>query len=141
MDVRQTLDAARSSIKRVKAIRARMDFYRDLATRATSSMEAVRVSGTDNHSKVEDNVVRLIDAQELLDKELARSEHVIAEAERLVATLDEPKHSIMAYRYLMGMSWDEIACIVGYEKRQVFRYHGWALQELNRKAKFVIECH
>lgn len=135
MDVRQTLDTARSSIKRVKAIKARMDFYMDLATKATSSLEAVRVSGTGNHSKVEDNVVRLIDAQELLDKELARSEHVIAEAERLIATLEEPKHSIMAYRYLMGMRWDEIAQVVSYDKRYVYKLHGWALQDLNRKTK------
>lgn len=140
MDVRQTLDTARSSIKRVKAIKARMDFYMDLATKATSSLEAVRVSGTGNHSKVEDNVVRLIDAQELLDKELARSEHVIAEAERLIATLEEPKHSIMAYRYLMGMAWAEIADVVGYEKRQVFRYHGWSLQELKRRFDSVEEA-
>ena len=133
MDVRETLDTARSAVKRMKAIRARMDFYRDLATRATSSMEAVRVSGTGNHSKVEDNVVRLIDAQEALDRELARSEATIADAERLVAMLEEPRHSIMAYRYLMGMAWDDVSRIVGYDKRQVFRHHGWALQELKHK--------
>lgn len=135
MDVRQTLEEARASIRRIKAINARIDFYMDTATRATSSLEAVRVSGTGNRSKVEDNVVRLIDAREMLDRELARCEGVIAQAERLIATLDEPKHSVMAYRYLMGMRWDEIAQVVSYDKRYVYKLHGWALQDLNRKTK------
>ena len=137
MDVRQTLEEARASIRRIKAINARIDFYMDTATRATSSLEAVRVSGTGNRSKVEDNVVRLIDAREMLDRELARCEGVIAQAERLIATLGEPKHSVMAYRYLMGMRWDEIAQVVSYDKRYVYKLHGWALQDLNRKAKAV----
>jgi DNA-directed RNA polymerase specialized sigma subunit len=135
MDVRQTLEEARASIRRIKAINARIDFYMDTATRATSSLEAVRVSGTGNRSKVEDNVVRLIDAREMLDRELARCEGAIAQAERLIATLDEPKHSVMAYRYLMGMRWDEIAQVVSYDKRYVYKLHGWALQDLNRKTK------
>lgn len=141
MDVRQTLEEARDSIKRAKAIRARMALYTDLATSATSSMEAVRVSGTGNRSKVEGNVVRLIDARDILDRELARCEGVIAQAERLVSMLKGTKYSVTAYRYLMGMNWEEIAPLVGYEKRQVHRYHGWALQELDRKAKFVTESH
>lgn len=137
MDVRQTLEEARASIRRIKAINARIDFYMDTATRATSSLEAVRVSGTGNRSKVEDNVVRLIDAREMLGRELARCEGVIAQAEKLVGMLEEPKHSVMAYRYLMGMQWDEIAQVVSYDKRYVYKLHGWALQDLNRKTKAV----
>lgn len=135
MDVRQTLEEARDSICRAKAIRARMALYTDLATSATSSMEAVRVSGTGNHSKVEDNVVRLIDARGILGKELARCESVIAEAERLVSMLKGPKYSVTTYRYLMGMQWDEVAQAVRYDERYVYKLHGWALQELNRKIK------
>ena len=135
MDVRHTLEEARASIRRIKAINARIDFYTETATRATGSMEAVRVSGTGNRSKVEDNVVRLIDAREMLDRELARCEGVIAQAERLIGMLEEPKHSVMAYRYLMGMQWDEIAQVVSYDKRYVYKLHGWALQDLNRRTK------
>lgn len=132
-NVRQILNDAREARGRINNLTGRIEFYRELATKATSSMEAVRVSGTGNRSRVEDAVVKLADIQSLLGRELDRSREVLYKAEELVGRLYGKYYDVMSRRYLEHMSWEKIAADLGYDKRWVFRLHGWALCELGRQ--------
>lgn len=132
-NLREILDQARSSIKRIQTLNSRIDFYRAAAERATSSYEAVRVSGTGGRSRVEDNAVKLMDVQSALADELDRSKETLRQAEYLVTRVYGKYYDVLNARYLERMSWADIADKLKYDIRWVHRLHGYALLELGKR--------
>lgn len=132
-NVREILEQARAATRRIQRLTARYDFYREAAEKATSSFEAVRVSGTGNRSRVEESVVKMADIQTDLADELARSRDVLRLAGAWVNWLYGRYHEVLSARYLERLSWDEIADKLGYDKRWLHRLHGYALLELGKR--------
>lgn len=50
--------------------------------------------------------------------------------DRIEALPDEKQKSVLIYRYIKGMGWEEIAVKMGYTYRHITRLHGEALSEL-----------
>lgn len=53
------------------------------------------------------------------------------EIEIAVARLEGNLEKVLRYRYINRLEWNQIAVIMGYEVRQIYRIHGKALNELN----------
>ena len=51
------------------------------------------------------------------------------------ALSDERYKSVLLYRYVRGMSWEDIMERMGYEKTQTLVMHGRALLEMNENMK------
>ena len=45
---------------------------------------------------------------------------------------DQRYRDVLAYRYIRGMTWEQVARETGYEIAQIYRLHGRALIEVNR---------
>ena len=95
-------------------------------------MEAERVSGTSQRSRVEDAVCKLVDLDAELDREIDRLTDEIQRAEYLISQLPDKRHQdVLRYRYLNGWSWEKIEEVMRYDRRWMFRLHGEGLQAIS----------
>ncbi len=104
---------------------------RDLATRATASIHAERVSGTKQRSPMENAIVKLIDLEYEINSDIDRLVDMKREIAVVISKLSSPSHKILLeLRYLEGKTWDEIAKAMDYDLRWIYRLHGKALKEI-----------
>ena len=80
---------------------------------------------------------------------IADAENALAFAERnataamndiiqLILSVDDDKlQSLLLLRYIQGEQWDTIAHALHYERRQIHRMHGQALEQINRRREEV----
>lgn len=69
-DVRAYLREIRSKYRYMQTLSLRAERYREMAMRATGRTDAVRLSGTSRRSKVEDNVLAMVDIRRDLEKQI-----------------------------------------------------------------------
>ena len=104
---------------------------RDLATRATASIHAERVSGTKQRSPMENAIVKLIDLEHEINSDIDMLVDMKREIAVVISKLSSPSHKILLeLRYLEGKTWDEIAKAMDYDLRWIYRLHGKALKEI-----------
>ena len=61
---------------------------------------------------------------------------------KAIDKIDNPLYrQILSDRYIAGNRWDIIAESAGYTCRQIFRIHGYALQEIDKIIQDVTKCH
>lgn len=128
MTAKEFLRGIRGHERRIKALMERRQHYYDLAMQGTGTREARRIGGTNQASRVEDAVCRLIDLEGDLDKEIDRLVDEVRLAERLIDQLEDSRHrDILRYRYLNGWKWERIAKEMNFEEAHIHRLHGAAL--------------
>lgn len=135
MTAKEQLNAIRDEDRAIQNAIDRVDNWYDAATRATGSMEAERVSGTGERSRVESAVCRMVDYE--------REQHLTARidalvdmrqaAERIIKRIDSPRfRQVLTLRYLQTESWTwgwrRIASVMGLPLTTVYELHGRALQ-------------
>ncbi len=135
MNAKETLNAIRDEDRAIQNAIERVENWYDAATRSTGSMEAERVSGTGERSRVESAVCRIVDYE--------REQHLTARidalvdmrqsAERIIKRIDSPRfRQVLTLRYLQTESWKwgwrRIASVMGLPLTTVYELHGWALQ-------------
>ena len=124
LDVRMQLRDVRHSQLRSVALCARAEKYREMAMQATGRTDALRVSGTNQRSKVETYVLELWNAHNELQKELAELMEKSRQAEERIKTLPEERHrAVLELRYLCGLTWEEIAQRLNFTLRWVHKLH------------------
>lgn len=72
----------------------------------------------------------------LMDRYRAKLTALAAEqlaVEQAIDTLDQRERILMRYRYIQGLTWEEICAAMHYSWRQVHRIHASALQQLAEK--------
>ena len=103
------LQEFRQLSKRITEKTERIACLMDSATRATPSLEAERVSGTGEHSRLESAMVRKIDLEKQLDRgiiELNQKRFDIQNA--IDAMRDEREKRLLELRYIDGRSWASV---------------------------------
>lgn len=131
ISARAYLEQIGNATRRLEDMSYRAQRYRDMARRATGSMEATRTSGTGGRSRVETNVNSCIDLAADIDRRAAvlRAQYETA-CEMIEGVQDAAGRELLELRYLRGMRWEDIGRRMGYELRQTYRLHGRALQEV-----------
>lgn len=133
-DVRDYLRGIRHRYAYAQVLCERAQRYREMAMKATGRVDAVRLSGTPMRSRVEDNVLAMLDTHAELKRQ---SEDLVREsrkAEKLIATLGDIRHrTVLQLRYLCGMRWDEIAEKMHFTQRWVHKLHREAIEALEKR--------
>ena len=106
---------------------------RDRASSATSTLSAVRSSGTNNHSKVE-TVITAIDLDKQIQKSIDKlnlKEYTINE---ILSNIDDNLlETLLEMRYLHNASWKHIGQELGYGSSYVYyTLHPKALKEFQK---------
>lgn len=128
------LESVARAEKRMEDMSWRAAHYREMAGRATGSMEAVRVSGSAECSKVARNIDRCIDIGISIDRQAealkARYELVC----ELIGGVSSPEgREVLELRHLSRLRWEEIARRMNYDERQLRRIHTRALEEVQKE--------
>lgn len=145
MKAKDYLSQAYKLDRRIDCKLRQTEDLRELATRATASIHAERVSGTKQRSPMENAIVKLIDLEHEINDDIDRLVDMKREIAVVISKLPSPSHKILLeLRYLEGKTWDEIAKDMDYDIRWVYRLHGKALKEIeaeisNTPLKFTVE--
>lgn len=111
---KQVLQEYRQLERRVSEKTERLAALMASATRANSSTEATRVSGTGARSRVEQAVITIIDLESQLDKSIDQKNaqrHAIQNA--IDAMKDEREARLLELRYIDGRSWASVMTRMG----------------------------
>ena len=128
MDVKSWMQQLPMIEVRIRAREAQIQKYRDMATRATSSMEATHVSGTG--SRVETAVVRICDLEQDVKSDLEELRRYRRDVMAVIQRVSDVRHrDILEMHYITGWSLQRIADEMHYQVRWVQILHGQALNE------------
>lgn len=114
--------------KEIKAKQDCVQHWFELATRATPSLEAERVSGTGDRSRVEAAMIRKIDMEAIIDKKIDQLRKMRFDILNAIDAMDDPmERTILHYRYIAGKSWAYTNAKMEIKERTSFRLHESAL--------------
>ncbi|RLK63168.1 DUF1492 domain-containing protein [Atopobacter sp. AH10] len=84
-------------------------------------------------SRLDDTYAKIIDLSNEIDSMVDRLVDMKVKVTRLIDQLEDRRNrAVLSYRYVAGKRWEEIAEIMGYEVRWVYRLHGQALKEFDK---------
>lgn len=108
--------------------------YREMAMKATGSMEALRSGGTSSRSKVESGMVGCIDIAKQLEDVADGVSGKVATACRLIARMENTGEAeILVLRHIARLDWSEINDKIGYAERHTRRLYNRALESFERE--------
>ena len=82
---------------------------------------------------MEDTIVRIVAAQEDLNRQLSEIVRLQVEISTLIDKVQNVNYSqILTKRYLRFMPWNRIASEMGYSRRWVLQKHGQALEVVEK---------
>lgn len=131
MTTKQYLNQVRNLDKRINAKLDELSSLRALTEKVTASYsEKVQVSISDAFTS---NVAKIIDLEREINVEIDR---LIRLRERIAKEIDNMPSNIysalLSSRYLEGKTWEDVAEMLHYDERQIFRIHENALKEFRR---------
>lgn len=103
-----------------------------MAERTTSSYDALRVSGTSEHSKLENAVIRLVSIRDELGIKITKFSGKYEEITTVIDAVENSTYrQLLTYRYLGFMTWEAIAVEMDYSYYHVVhRIHPKALNSI-----------
>ena len=119
--------ALRSRLKRLGLMYIQCDLDTMLPSIQSDGLpHAHNPHGLETYAQKRDKLERDIEKtrQELIDK----LSEIVWNIEQMA---DETERSVLYYRYIEGMKWDDVADTVGYTRQHTDRIHGEALRHFN----------
>lgn len=105
----------------------------ELETEATRQTTRITQTprGSSINNKVEDIVVKIVEVQEDMDRQLKKSYELMKKIEQAIAPLPPRETYLIRARYLGLKTWEQIAVDMSYSWRQVHYIHRNALKLLS----------
>lgn len=106
----------------IEALRERAAHYRDLATHITASYSATGGGQGGTRSKVEDNVLKIVELEEQMRERIEAYADAVREVESAIDAVEDVKErQVLRYRFINGWSWRRIASKMHYDSSWVYR--------------------
>ncbi|UAC48671.1 DUF1492 domain-containing protein [Bacillus aquiflavi] len=136
MNAKEYLSQAFQLDQRINSKLEQVSMLRELALRTTSVLQDDKVQSTKQQSPMENALVNLLSLEEEINDDIDQLVDLKRELTTFIAEIANPSHRILLeLRYLGGSTWDEVAAIMGYDVRWVYRLHRKALKEINELLK------
>ena len=104
---------------------------REAATKATATLSDMPRPDSPNIRSMEDTIVKIIDLENEINRDIDRLIDLKAEACRLISQVKEPDQQlVLELRYLCYKPWNEIMVELGCSEATVYRLHGEALKKI-----------
>ncbi len=133
MSVKEYFEQVREIERRIKIKQEQVLHLKELATRATSVIEAVRIGGTYKRSKMANAVEDMVDIEMEIEKDIARLSRLYKEVSAVIVKVDnENCRELLTLRYLCNKKWEDIAEKMNFDTRSIYRIHSKALAEAER---------
>ena len=133
MNAKEFLGQAYRLDQRINSKLQQIDSLRSLTQKVTQSYDGEVVSRTRNVSSLEDVIIRLMEAEDELNKQIDILVDTKIEIGKLIDLVhNETYRLILEKRYLCFMHWDQIAADMHYSRRWVLNKHERALEVADR---------
>lgn len=131
MNAKEYLKQAFYLDKRINSKLEQVESLNTLATKATSTLSDMPKSPNRGSSKLEDTIVKIIDLQEEINRDIDKLVDLKAE---MVGTIKQIQNKelqvILEKRYLCFETWEKIAVEMNYSIQHIFRLHSKALKNI-----------
>lgn len=143
MNAKEYLSQAFQLDQRINSKLEQVSMLRDLALKTTSVLQDDKVQSAKQQSPMESALVKLMSLEEEINNDIDQLIDLKRELTTFVSEMDNPSFRLLLeLRYLSGSIWEEVAAIMGYDIRWVYRLHREALKEANRLLKSSsVECN
>lgn len=119
---KQEAEQIEEAIKRLEA---------EMYNPKTAKLDKLPGSSCGAGSPTERLAIKHIDLLDRYQEKLADLRAEQLRVEEAIETLEPVERMLMRYRYLDGMTWEEVAVAISYSWKQMHRIHGRALDKLS----------
>lgn len=134
MDAKKLLREYRNILREIERIEDELATWQARAEKCTTSFSAVPGGGGDG-DKIQVAVEQMDAIREKLNARLVKLTDARDNAERIIKSVSDLRlRLILEYRYIDGLTYDEIGLRMNYSFRQIFRLHKWALSKAEKMA-------
>lgn len=131
MTIKEYLSQAYRIDQRINSKLEQVQSLRELAEKATSTLNDTPCSGTGNKQKIESVVVKIIDLEHEIDEEIDRLVDLKKDIVSLIKRVKNPEYqTLLELRYLCFRTWEQIAVAMSYDLSWVHRLHNKALGKI-----------
>ena len=132
MTVKEYFNQAYQLDARINSKIEQVSRLHELATKATSTLSDMPGSATRNTHRMEDTIIKIIDLENEINKEIDRLVDLKTEMTRIIGSVQNMEYQrLLELRYLCFRSWKQIADEMGYSKQHIFRLHNDALEKVD----------
>ncbi|MPM91285.1 hypothetical protein SDC9_138413 [bioreactor metagenome] len=132
MTAKELLQQYQDAEKEIRAKLDKLERYREMATRTTTSFSKAKVF-TSTENKMETIVAGIVDLQSDIEKRVCELRDVQHNVECIIRQVTKSKpRTVLLRRYINGQTWEEIAVAMGITYQWVCELHGQALQEITK---------
>ena len=132
MTVKEYFNQAYQLDARINSKIEQVSRLHELATKATSTLSDMPGSATRNTHRMEDTIIKIIDLENEINKEIDRLIDLKTEMTRVISSVQNMEYQrLLELRYLCFRSWKQIADEMGYSKQHIFRLHNEALEKVD----------
>jgi len=133
VNAKEYLSQAFQLDQRINSKLEQVSMLRDLALKTTSVLQDDKVQSTKQQSPMETALVKLMSLEEEINNDVDQLIDLKRELATFVSEMENPSYRLLLeLRYLSGSTWEEVAVIMGYDVRWVYRLHRKALDEATR---------
>lgn len=131
MNAKEYLKQAFYLDKRINSKLEQVESLNALATKATSTLSDMPKSPNRGSSKLEDTIVKIVDLQEGINRDIDKLVDLKAEMVGTIKQIqDKELQVILEKRYLCFETWEKIAVDMNYSIQHIFRLHSKALKNI-----------
>ena len=117
--------------RRIDSKLEQLSTLRDTATKTTAVMDGEVVSHTRNIHSLQDVIAKIIDMQEEINSDIDALVDLKRDIMRTIKGIENPEYqTLLELRYLCFKRWEEIAVMMNYNIRHIYRLHDEALEKL-----------
>ena len=132
MSAKEYLSQAMYIDQRINSKLEQVMKLRETATRATATLSDMPHSATPNIHSMEDVIVKIVDLENEINRDIDRLVDLKAEARRMIAQLEKPEQQlVLELRYLCYKEWGEIMQELNRSEPTIYRIHGEALKNIS----------
>ena len=130
MTTKEYLSQAYRIDQRINSKLEQVASLRALATKATSTISDNLPSGSQNVQAMEDNIVKIIDLENEINKDIGTLVDLRREIVGVIKRISNPEYqTLLELRYLCFYSWEKVAVEMDYDLRYVHKLHKKAMEQ------------
>lgn len=131
-EVKAVLNGVRDSVRAYRLAKDKVNAYKQLLTSGkTARYESDGSTHEQNGNPIERAYCCLADYETELSNAVAEMVRCRKTAERLISSVeDRTQREVLTRRYIIGQRWEDIAFVMNYNIRHIYKIHGAALQSM-----------
>ena len=120
--------------KELRKLEQRRAHYIAMAT-SMSGMSETHIRSTEVRSRTESAAIGLVEVADKIGVQMERYLAAVKKAEDIIGKIEKPRYrEVLSLHYLEGLPWRTVSERMEYrDEKSVFRVHGWALLEAEKK--------